>query len=242
MDPKEDGARMGGPTAEDFDATLAELLAGDEDAFRRVYRSLNPALVRYLSALVGPGDAEDVASETWAQVCRDLRKFRGDGDGFRGWVSTIGRHRAMDHLRAARRRPQQSGTSEAVLAERPSADQVDTDALTAISTQDALALIRTLPPDQAEAVLLRVVMGLDAKTAGRVLGKRAGAVRTAAFRGLRTLAANLGATAQPDDTAQLNATAQPSDTAHVNDTAPPGNPPRTADSDIFRALVAEELS
>ena len=242
MDPKEDGARMGGPTAEDFDATLAELLAGDEDAFRRVYRSLNPALVRYLSALVGPGDAEDVASETWAQVCRDLRKFRGDGDGFRGWVSTIGRHRAMDHLRAARRRPQQSGTSEAVLAERPSADQVDTDALTAISTQDALALIRTLPPDQAEAVLLRVVMGLDAKAAGRVLGKRAGAVRTAAFRGLSSLAANLDATAQPDDTAQLNATAQPSDTAHVNDAAPPVDEPRHGDSDIFRALVAEELS
>jgi RNA polymerase sigma-70 factor, ECF subfamily len=215
---------MGGPTADDFDATLAELLAGDEDAFRHAYRSLNPGLVRYLTVLVGAGDAEDVASETWAQVCRDLPKFRGDGDGFRGWVGTIGRHRAMDHLRAVRRRPQQSGTSEAVLVERPSRDEVDTDALTAISTQDALALIRTLPQEQAEAVLLRVVMGLDAKAAGRVLGKRAGAVRTAAFRGLRTLGANL------DNTARLN------------DTAPPDNPSRTADSDIFRALVAEELS
>jgi len=212
---------MGGPTAEEFDATLADLLTGDEDAFRRMYRSLHPALVRYLSALVGPGDAEDVASETWAQVCRDLRKFRGDGDGFRGWVSTIGRHRAMDHLRTARRRPQTSGTSEAVLAERPSADQADTDALTAISTQDALALIRTLPQEQAEAVLLRVVMGLDAKTAGHVLGKRAGAVRTAAFRGLRTLAADLDR-------------AMPAEA--------PGTRPHDADSDIFRALIAEELS
>ena len=42
--------------------------------------------------------------------------------------------------------------------------------------------------DSAEAILLRVVMGLDAETAGRVLGKRAGAVRTAAHRGLRRLA------------------------------------------------------
>ena len=31
------------------------------------------------------------------------------------------------------------------------------------------------------------VMGLDAKSAGRVLGKRPGAVRTACYRGLRTL-------------------------------------------------------
>jgi RNA polymerase sigma-70 factor (ECF subfamily) len=48
-----------------------------------------------------------------------------------------------------------------------------------------------LPPDQAEAVLLRVVVGLDAESAGKVLGKRAGAVRTAAYRGLRTLASRL---------------------------------------------------
>jgi RNA polymerase sigma-70 factor (ECF subfamily) len=48
-----------------------------------------------------------------------------------------------------------------------------------------------LPTQQAEAVLLRVVMGLDAETVGRILGKRPGAVRTAAYRGLRRLAALL---------------------------------------------------
>ena len=52
----------------------------------------------------------------------------------------------------------------------------------------AVDLIATLPPDQAEAVLLRVVVGLDATAAGQVLGKRSGAVRTAAHRGLRRLA------------------------------------------------------
>ena len=55
-----------------------------------------------------------------------------------------------------------------------------------------LELIGTLPPDQAEAVLLRAVLGLDAATAGQVLGKRPGAVRTAASRGLRTLHGKLG--------------------------------------------------
>ena len=170
-------------------------------------------LVRYLSALVGAGDAEDVASETWAQVCRDLPKFRGDGDGFRGWVSTIGRHRALDHLRALGRRPQ-CGATEAALAERAAPDEVDTEALVAISTQAAMELIRLLPQDQAEAVLLRAVMGLDAKAAGRVLGKRPGAVRTAAHRGLRTLATLLNGPA----------------TTSVDD-----------DSDVFAASIAEEV-
>jgi RNA polymerase sigma-70 factor (ECF subfamily) len=58
----------------------------------------------------------------------------------------------------------------------------------AISTGAAIALIARLPRDQAEAVLLRAVIGLDAQAAGQVLGKRAGAVRTAAYRGLRRLA------------------------------------------------------
>lgn len=52
-------------------------------------------------------------------------------------------------------------------------------------------MIARLPRDQAEAVLLRVVVGLDAKAAARVLGKRPGAVRTAAYRGLRKLAEQL---------------------------------------------------
>ncbi len=65
-------------------------------------------------------------------------------------------------------------------------------ALETLSTDAAIQLIAGLPRDQAEAVLLRVVIGLDAQTAGRVLGKRAGAVRTAAYRGLRRLAEQLG--------------------------------------------------
>jgi len=40
-------------------------------------------------------------------------------------------------------------------------------------------------------VLLRTVLGLDAARAAAVLGKRPGAVRTAAHRGLRTLAHHL---------------------------------------------------
>jgi RNA polymerase sigma-70 factor (ECF subfamily) len=181
-----------------FDAVVERLLEGDEAAFTIVYRSVQPGLLRYLTVLVGPADAEDVASEAWAHACRDLARFRGDGDGFRGWVSTIARNRAMDHLRAQGRRPQ-AAASEEVLADRPAPDHTETLAFTSISTDAALALIRALPQDQAEAVLLRAVVGLDAKTAGAVLGKRAGAVRTAAYRGLRTLAALLDGAQAPAD-------------------------------------------
>lgn len=62
-----------------------------------------------------------------------------------------------------------------------------------LGTERALELVARLPRDQAEAVLLRVVVGLDGPAAARVLGKRPGAVRTAAHRGLRRLAQQIGA-------------------------------------------------
>ena len=59
-----------------------------------------------------------------------------------------------------------------------------------LDTQWAVAVIASLPKDQAEAVMLRVVAGLDVAQAAAVLGKRPGAVRVAAMRGLHRLAAH----------------------------------------------------
>lgn len=164
---------------------------GDEQAFRLVYRAVHPPLIRYLTVLVGVEDAEDVASETWGQAFRDLSRFEGDADGFRGWVTTIGRNRALDHLRRQSRRPVVDGELSAAL-ELPARGDVAETAAANLSTDDAIALIRSLPRDQAEAVVLRAVLGFDAKTAAAILGKRPGAVRSAAHRGLTTLAQRLG--------------------------------------------------
>jgi RNA polymerase sigma-70 factor (ECF subfamily) len=174
------------PDIPDLSQRVLDAQRGDEEAFRTLYRAVQPILLRYLRALVGE-DAEDVASEAWLQIVRDLGSFRGTFDAFRGWAATIARNRAMDHLRRQRRRPVVGGPVEQ-LVDLPSAEDTATGALDVVSTGAAIALIARLPRDQAEAVLLRVVIGLDAESAARVLGKRAGAVRTAAYRGLRRLA------------------------------------------------------
>jgi RNA polymerase sigma-70 factor (ECF subfamily) len=119
----------------DLGATVVRAQAGDAEAFRLLYRDIQPRLLRYLHALAGP-DAEDLAA----------------------W---------------------------------PAADDTAARALDAVATAGAIALIATLPPDQAEAVLLRAVLGLDAATAAQVLGQRPAAIRTAAHRGLRTLHSRL---------------------------------------------------
>ncbi|MBC6457926.1 RNA polymerase sigma factor [Actinomadura sp. HBU206391] len=154
-----------------------------------VFRDLHPRLVRYLRALVG-ADAEDVAAEAWSQIARDHRTFRGDYDKFRGWASAIARNRAIDLLRRRGRRPEEPAPVDEMV-DLAGHDHEAQEAFDRIDQGDAVALITTLPRPMAEAVLLRVVMGMNAKEAGRVLGKSPGAVRTAAYRGLRELAGRL---------------------------------------------------
>lgn len=160
---------------------------GDEDGFRFVYRAVQPQLLQYVRSLVGVGDAEDVASEAWLQIARDLSSFHGDGDALRGWAARIARNRALDHLRAVGRRPLTAAGVEELL-DRPGGSDTAEEAVAAVGTGAALAAIAALPRDQAEAVLLRVVMGLDSRAAAAVVGKRPGAMRMATSRGLRRLA------------------------------------------------------
>jgi RNA polymerase sigma-70 factor (ECF subfamily) len=170
-------------------AAVARAQEGDEGAFAVAYRLVQPGLLGYLRGIVGD-DAEDVASDAWLEIARDLGRFKGDGAGFRGWTATIARHRALDHLRRRRVRPRATVLEQDVL-ELPGPHSTHEQALESITTARALDLVRTLPRDQAEAVLLRVVVGLDGPAAARVLGKRPGAVRTAAHRGLKRLARQL---------------------------------------------------
>lgn len=181
--------KRGAVLGDDAELTAAVHAAqsGDETAFRTVYRAVQPRLLGYVRTLVGDPDAEDVASEAWLQIARDLERFSGDADRFRGWAARIARNRALDHIRMRGRRPAVGG-DDAELAGWAAESDTAGEAMEALATDTAFSLIGRLPRDQAEAVVLRVVVGLDAKSAAETLGKRPGAVRTAAHRGLKRLA------------------------------------------------------
>ena len=128
-----------------------------------------------------------MAGETWVQVVHGLPGFRGDEQAFRAWVFTIARHRAVDAGRSRARRPTVPLDLSGAEAQLISADTADL-ALEAISEHAVVALIRSLPPEQAEVIMLRVVAGLDCRDVARIVGKSPGTVRVAAHRGLRRLA------------------------------------------------------
>jgi RNA polymerase sigma-70 factor, ECF subfamily len=171
----------------DLDAALARARSGDESGFVGLYRALQPPLVRYLRVRSshGPDAADDVAAEVWLQVVRDLDRFEGDAAAFRAWLFTIARHRAIDHGRARAARP---AVPVAEPAEpREPAPSAEAEAVQRDATRTALELVATLPPAQAEMVMLRVVAGLDVETVAALVDKKPGTVRVAVHRALKNL-------------------------------------------------------
>lgn len=181
--------RVAAAGEKDLGRAIVRAQQGDERAFAAAYTLVQPSLLSYLYGLVG-SDAEDVASDAWLEIARDLDRFSGHGAGFRAWATSIARNRAVDHLRRQRSRPRATLLNEDMY-ELPNGQDTAREALESISTQHVLSLIALLPSRQAQAVLLRTVMGLDGVTAARVLGRRPGAVRSAAHRGLTRLGRQL---------------------------------------------------
>jgi RNA polymerase sigma-70 factor (ECF subfamily) len=181
----------------EFPAVLDAATRGDEEAFGRLWRDLQPRLLRYFMVAV-PAAAEDLASETWLAVVRSLGRFRGNEPAFRAWVFTIARHELLDWRRRAARRPiaDVPVTGLTDMAAMAAPDDPAASAMEGLSTRAALAMVATLPADQAEAVVLRVVAGLDVDRVAAIMDKRPGTVRVLTHRGLRRLAERLGADAR----------------------------------------------
>ena len=174
----------------EFPDVLGAAARGDDDAFGRLWRDLQPRLLRYF-AVVSKAAAEDLASETWLGVVRGLDRFQGNEPAFRAWVFTIARHEVLDWRRRAARRVTEDLPANG-LVEQVAPDDPAADALEGFSTRAALAEVATLPADQAEAIVLRVVAGLGVDRVAEIMGKRPGTVRVLTHRGLRRLAERLG--------------------------------------------------
>jgi RNA polymerase sigma-70 factor (ECF subfamily) len=186
-----------------FPEVLAAAQIGDPAALTTLYRALNPGVERYLRGRA-PGAEEDLAADTWISVAGSIQRFSGGEEDFRSWVFTIARNRVIDAHRREQRRPVEAQIVDPDDAGADPAygavDPAETAALAALDTETVLAIVRRLPPDQADVIMLRVVAGLDTDRVAKVLGKRPGAIRVLQHRGLRNLERLLGDSSRGMDT------------------------------------------
>ena len=177
---------------DEFARVMSAAQAGEEWAVARLYRSLQPALLRYLNARE-PQDAEDIAAQVWLEVARALTKFEGGEDGFRAYVFTIARRRMLNAKRGRARRRTDAVPMEALAGTIRAIDDPAAEAAAKIDSAAAVdRIVELLPAEQADIVLLRVVARLSVDEVAAIVGKRAATVRVIQHRALRKLASELG--------------------------------------------------
>lgn len=154
---------------------------GDPDAWERLYRHAYPRLFAYAASRAGTDAAEDLVHEAMARAVASIDRFEWDGGGFDAWLFGILRRTCLEHYRRLRRR-----------RALPAGEWIDRadpgEHLEHAAEKEAVRrAFAGLDPAERDILSLRLIAGLSAEEVAGIVGKSAGAVRTAQSRALASL-------------------------------------------------------
>jgi RNA polymerase sigma-70 factor (ECF subfamily) len=174
------------------EALVERARRNDREALAELYDRFRDRVARFATGRLGNAEkAEDVTSETFEAMLRNLRNYR-PGTDFEAWLFTIAHRRVSDHFRRLGRRREVELDESAEPASAGPEDQL----VAAEDRAEVARAFRELRVDQQEVLSLRVLAGLSAAQVGKVLGKSEGAVRVAQHRALTSLRELMGVTAR----------------------------------------------
>lgn len=154
--------------------------AGDRVALAEFVRATQRDVHRFVVHLAGPGDADDIAQDTYVRALRSLPQFAGRSSA-RTWLLSIARHAAADAVRTAVRRPRTTGVTdwEAFGGARSASDEMVV----------LRSLVDALDPERREAFVLTQVLDLSYADAADVCGCPVGTIRSRVARAREDLVA-----------------------------------------------------
>jgi RNA polymerase sigma-70 factor (ECF subfamily) len=173
----------------DVDRELVRRMqGGDERAlgafYDRWFPVVNCLVTRMLKA---PDEVEDVVEETFWQVWRQATRFEAERGSVQTWLLTIARSRALDRMRASRRR-REDAIDEGKLddANATAAESYDTplpnDPSLEVEHAERRRIVRAalseLPAEQREALELGYFGGLSQSEIAERTGQPLGTVKT----------------------------------------------------------------
>jgi RNA polymerase sigma-70 factor (ECF subfamily) len=167
-----------------FSNRLTAAQSGQEWAWADLYRELAGPVTGYLASR-GAIDPEDLTSETFLQVARNIQSFDGDEASFRSWVFVIAHRRLLDARRRRQRRPEVTSLAESIADS--SGGDVEEEALDGLIADELRDAFGQLTDIQGDVLALRILGRLTLEETAQALGKRVGAVKAAQRRGLVAL-------------------------------------------------------
>lgn len=180
-----------GPAGADAEL-LRRMCAGDEAALGELHDRWSPLLYSLVLRIVGDGhDAEEVLEETFWQAWRQAGRYQDGRGSVSSWLTTIARSRALDRLRARRRRREESWDGAEETLASASADHDPHGPLEAMEAEERRAIIvravAQLPEQQRKTVELAYFGGMSQSEIAEQTGQPLGTVKTRARLALQKL-------------------------------------------------------
>lgn len=173
MPPSHNLALNADPTDETRDVRLA--VAGDSQAFERVYRSTVPRIHALARRLAGDGAAEDLTQEVYLRAWTRLHTFRGDAR-FSTWLHRLAVNLILTRRKSMRTRESRQVSGEGIL-ERMAGRVRNPGAM-----MDFEAALETLPERARDVFVLHDVEGYKHEEIGEMMGINAGTSKSQLHR------------------------------------------------------------
>ena len=162
------------------DELVEQIQLGNEDAAEELIKRYYASVLRYCRwHCSGFGEAEDLTQETFLKLFKGLPRYRGKGK-FKTYLYTIANHLCIDESRKVRLYSLEDETN-LVQGDFAQGSLVqESDGIHRVENQDEIRyLLKTLSPEQREAVILRFSEQLSYAEIAKVMGCN---IRTAQSR------------------------------------------------------------
>jgi RNA polymerase sigma factor (sigma-70 family) len=173
---------------------LAAALAGDGEAFGAFYRRhVRRVTAFHLARTHEVQDAADLTAETFAVALEALDRFDPSRGEPIGWLFGIARHRGANARRrgAVEDRARRRLGIERLRLDDAGIEQVESAASAELIRVELRDGFEALPPDQRDAVVLRVLLDHDYSELAAAAGTSEAVARKRVSRGLSALRARL---------------------------------------------------
>lgn len=170
-----------------------QFIAGDPEAFDAVVREFaGPAYTVAVRVLGDPAAAEEAVQEAMVRVWQRAAKFDSERGNERSWILSVVRNQAIDMLRKRARLAERSIDADPVVHEVQ--DPADTwgAVLQRLTRERVLLVLKELPREQREVIMLAYYGGLRPVTIAQRLRVPEGTIRSRlriALSRLRTMLA-----------------------------------------------------
>lgn len=183
------------------EALMARVQNGDTDAFGQLYDRYAERALRIAAAICRDRSrAEDAVQEGFLAIWRSRDRYQPGAGSFRAWSMRIVKNRAIDSSRQLAARPQ-TQTSD-LRADRPQADPDPTtpqdEALASGERRELLGLLRRLPAEQAEVIVLAFYGEMSHSEIAARLDLPPGTVKGRMRLGLEKLRREIDAPGRPE--------------------------------------------